>query len=391
MTSARLGFLATLRGHHAEAERQYRQAVAMWDALGGTDPRRYFASWGLGFLLHQDRRYAEAVVELRKLVAPFEGEDIVPAYVAEGRQALGTCSTTSGDSARQKPCCAARSPGRCGISADDRDTLETRRTLGAVLRDQGKLDDAERLYREVLERHRLKYGPEHVRTKTTGMVLGILLDRRGRFAEAEPLLRGAVEVNAAVNGADSAYAAQAMQNLANNRLASGDLREAESLLRKTLAIQRVVYSGRNPDEGDHLNRLAYILLLRGDPAGPETYHQALAFHQARPLGEALWVTDGLHYLAWSMRRMGISPPPRRSTGGRSSSHPDDLARGPSVPRRHAGRVGRDAGRPRAPGRRQLRCSRRAPPAGSGACRASRAGGRQRTRGPRARPRGARRC
>ena len=59
----------------------------------------------------------------------------------------------------------------------------------------------------------------------------------------------------------------------------------------------------HPDEGDLLNRLAYLLAARGAVDADPVYREAVTFKAALE-GEPVFVTDGLHFLASARHRSG---------------------------------------------------------------------------------------
>ena len=67
-------------------------------------------------------------------------------------------------------------------------------TLAYELQAQGKFDEAEPLYRELLEMSRETLGDRHPDTLECMNNLGLLLRDKGDFTAAEPLLREALEV-----------------------------------------------------------------------------------------------------------------------------------------------------------------------------------------------------
>jgi hypothetical protein len=72
--------------------------------------------------------------------------------------------------------------------------LTVRSTLAAIYRKQSKRQEAERLWREVLEVQRRVLGDTHPDTLDTMVVLGeFLVEREGKFDEAEPLLLEALK------------------------------------------------------------------------------------------------------------------------------------------------------------------------------------------------------
>lgn len=307
LTLTRQGLVATKRGQHSQAQQLYREAMATWATAEGNDegdPRRLRPAIGLGSLLAQDRRYAEAAEFLERVVEPYRTKAVVPGAIVTARKVLAAVLMNAGRLEEARTIAETSLAGLDAAGIEGQDTLELTRFYGAILRDLGRLDEARVVYERLLERSRTLYGEHGTQTAAIEVTLGILAEREGDFPRAEQLLRRALQSWAKAWGGDHLHSSQVLQNLANVRLAQGDLVESEQLLRKVLEIQRAAYSGRNPDEGDHLNRLAYIAAETGSPDAQALYRQAVAFHEARPADEPLWITDGLHYLAYAMERHG---------------------------------------------------------------------------------------
>jgi tetratricopeptide (TPR) repeat protein len=71
---------------------------------------------------------------------------------------------------------------------DHPSTVGALANLALLLKKQGKLEEAEPLYRDVLARRRALFGDAHSSTLTSILNLAVLLQARGRFAEARDLL-----------------------------------------------------------------------------------------------------------------------------------------------------------------------------------------------------------
>ena len=125
------------------------------------------------------------------------------------------------------------------------DTLESMNDLALLLKDQGKLDEAEPLFRETLEARRRTLGEEHPDTLTSVNNLAVLLKILGELDEAEPLLRQALEAQHRILGEKHPNTLQSMNNLASLLWAQGKLAEAERLGKRV-----VVFSGKTLAEGD---------------------------------------------------------------------------------------------------------------------------------------------
>ena len=74
--------------------------------------------------------------------------------------------------------------------------------MGFLLKARGKLDEAERYYRESQERRRRVLGDDDPRTLTSINNMGSLLKAQGKLDEAEPYYREALEGRRRVLGDD---------------------------------------------------------------------------------------------------------------------------------------------------------------------------------------------
>ncbi|MCG7359655.1 tetratricopeptide repeat protein [Roseomonas sp. ACRSG] len=133
---------------------------------------------------------------------------------------------------------------------------------GASLLRQGRLEEAEPLFRAVIARH-----PDLPEANAT---LGALLGALGRLREAEPHLRRALRARPA--------SADAHGNLGNLLRDLGRLEEAETCLREALRLR--------PRYPEALNNLGAVRRDQGDHAGAaQAFQAALAqrpdFHLAR--------------------------------------------------------------------------------------------------------------
>src|SRR5262249_46362984 len=86
------------------------------------------------------------------------------------------------------------------------------RGLLAYLReDQGRLADAEKLHRQQLDSYLRKYGPHHPVTLRARADLGLNWQQQGKLKEAEALFRTLVEEWRQLRGADSLDALTALR------------------------------------------------------------------------------------------------------------------------------------------------------------------------------------
>jgi Tfp pilus assembly protein PilF len=192
---------------------------------------------------------------------------------------------------------------------EDADVATALQNLAALLKAQGKYDEAEPLYRQSLaiDRkvstlmsvylfHRTScqvYGDEHPKVATDLNNLAELLRAQGKYNETEPLHRQSLEIKRKVLGEQHPSVAASFNNLAELLKTQGKYDEAEPLYRRSLAIDRKVsalmsvclfhrtscqvYGDEHPKVATDLNNLAELLRAQGkyDEANP-LYQQSLA-------------------------------------------------------------------------------------------------------------------
>jgi serine/threonine protein kinase/Tfp pilus assembly protein PilF len=151
------------------------------------------------------------------------------------------------------------------------DTLEAMTNLGHLLQTQGRHVDAERLYRDALERSRRVLGDDHPDTLRVLNSLSSLLQQEGKLAEAEPLRYEALERTQRVLGKDDEHTLTVRSNLATLLLEQNKIADAEPLLRDVLEQSRRVLGD------DHPVTLKRLINLGG------VYHKQGKFDEAAPL------------------------------------------------------------------------------------------------------------
>lgn len=125
--------------------------------------------------------------EREKLLSAEPSNDKHQLDVALALSCLGSTARL-GDSDSSKPLEyleRARTIQEKLLSPDDDDLIDTIGRLGVALKDVGRFDDAEPLYKRRFEAMLLKYSPEHPKTLFAQMNLAMLMDAKGNFSEHE--------------------------------------------------------------------------------------------------------------------------------------------------------------------------------------------------------------
>jgi len=165
------------------------------------------------------------------------------------------------------------------------DTLSSLDSLRVLLKAQGKLDEAEPLLRENLEVRRRTLGDAHPDTLTSINNFGMLLLDQGKFHEAEPLLREALEVRRRALGNTHSDTLTSVRNMALVFLKQDNLTEAEPLFREALEGRSHTLGDSHPDTLVSINNLGLLLEAQGKLSEAEPLFQKALKGRRRTLGE----------------------------------------------------------------------------------------------------------
>ncbi len=177
--------------------------------------------------------------------------------------------------------------------------------LGDLRYDQGRIDEAEDLFRRALEIRRELHGDEHPQVATGLNDLGVALYARGELDAAEVPLRQALELHRRLLGANHPHLAITLSSLGVLRLAQADHEEAAELLESALEIRRVLYGDEHPSVAQILNNLGELCRRRGDlPAAVEYLSEALEIiRKIQGINHPAYA-DGLSNLARAVQMRG---------------------------------------------------------------------------------------
>ena len=252
-----LGMLARAKGELRKAERLYGEALEQRRELLGEQHADYAQTLNnLGVLLrntgelHAAEKHLREALRIRRAVWVEQARGAVPDPV---------------DSRR-----------RCG------DVATTLVNLAAVLKNEGRLDEAEDLYRESLTLFLEALGREHYRIAVVLNNLALLLTDRGRYREAEPLFREGLVIRRKVFGNEHQATATGLKNLALLLARRERYAEAEVLYREALSLGRKL-PGDRQRLANTLTNLADLLASVGEYDEAEALcREALAIRADRP-------------------------------------------------------------------------------------------------------------
>ncbi len=186
--------------------------------------------------------------------------------------------------------------------AGRRDQVLALAALGGALTGQGRVRDAEAVYRRTLP-IAASLGPDSPFTAIVENSLSLILDAQGRFAEAEPLHRSSLVAIMKMPGTAAAIPTLTA-GLADNLAGQGRFAEADPEYRRALELARTINGARHPAVAQIMNSLALNAQKRGAFAEAERLFRAAAEINLEKLGadHALAGRDasnlGALYLDW---------------------------------------------------------------------------------------------
>ncbi|MCP3963916.1 MAG: serine/threonine protein kinase [bacterium] len=163
------------------------------------------------------------------------------------------------------------------LEMPERLLLTTKANLATTLMHQGKFEDAERLYEEVLrKRIELSENPDQDKhVATTRRNLGALNYARGDFENAETYLIQALEARILVYEDESTYVASVLDLLGDVLAAQGKVEDAEKRYNQVLAMRKKLLGDEHLDVGVTKKNLANLLARREPDRAHELVTQAL--------------------------------------------------------------------------------------------------------------------
>jgi serine/threonine-protein kinase len=217
-----LGLLRDSQAKYDEAEDLIRKAIAITNQNSSAVGERGRATAGLGKVLEDRGKYAEAIPMLQEAVRLQSAAGGNEAELAATISELANCNFYLGDY---------------------------------------QLSDA--LNRRVLEMQEKLYGDRHPLIADTLINLGAIQYDLGNYTEAERFDRRALEITQAWYGADNPETASAMTILARALVSETHYDEASRLLLQALSIQERVYGKVHPRVASALNEVGKVAQKQG--------------------------------------------------------------------------------------------------------------------------------
>jgi eukaryotic-like serine/threonine-protein kinase len=145
------------------------------------------------------------------------------------------------------------------LPADDPELIESIARLSVVATEQGKFGEAEALTREALAASVRRFGAGSAEASQRTTRLAVLLHNRGRLDESIEVQKRALAIADALGPPDESYLT-GLNNLGSLYLDSGRLKEAEPVIRRTLALREKLLGPEDPLVAQSLSNLALLMM-----------------------------------------------------------------------------------------------------------------------------------
>ena len=148
-------------------------------------------------------------------------------------------------------------------SQDNQNTLNAVHNLGNLYANQGKMEEAEAMYRRALKGYEKACGPEH--TSTLDMInnLGALYADQGKMEEAEIMYQQALNGYEKAWGPKHTSTLDTVNNLANLYKSQGKMEEAEVMYRRALKGCEKAWGPEHTSTLDTVNNLGLLYADQG--------------------------------------------------------------------------------------------------------------------------------
>ncbi|OOQ91280.1 putative tpr domain protein [Penicillium brasilianum] len=149
------------------------------------------------------------------------------------------------------------------LGEDHPDTLTSMHNLALTYQDQGRWEEAEQLQVQVMETRKTKLGEDHPSTLTSMHNLASTYRQQGRWKEAEQFFVRVTETCTTKLGEDHPDTLTSMHNLASTYREQGRWKEAEQLFVQVIESRKTKLGEDHPDTLSSMHSLAWTYLNQG--------------------------------------------------------------------------------------------------------------------------------
>ena len=152
--------------------------------------------------------------------------------------------------------------------------------LATLYKEMGNLQQAETIFRQVLEYAQRLTGVESPQTASAQVALGAFYWEVGRLQEAERLFEEALRKHEKIFGPEHAHVAVSLNNLAQVYQRTKRLKQAEPIMRRALAVLEKVYGHSHPEVAFSVSNLGILLdELKQTSEAERLFLRAIAVHE----------------------------------------------------------------------------------------------------------------
>jgi serine/threonine-protein kinase len=210
-------------------------------------------------LRHETAAYAEAEERLRKTITiASQGKDVPDLSRAWSLlvRVVGSRLGRHQEALWMQPASEALAE----LADDDRLRAASLNSLGMLLSDMGRYEEAQKVHERVLALRQKSLGSEHPDVATTLNNLGGVLFYLGKYEEARQMHARTLALREKILGPEHPHVAASLNNLGLALWKLGQLEEARAAHERALALREKVLGPDNPDVAASLNNLGLVLL-----------------------------------------------------------------------------------------------------------------------------------
>ena len=274
------------RGDYAAAESVHRESVMRHRRdIGPDDPRTGTAYFHLGDIIVTrggDSREAERLFRQGIAIHRAAGGPLSPGQV-HGMNSLAHLLSVRGQHEKAESVLRdALKVTESVFGATGPDVADAMEQLAHELSRQKRYDEALRLKRRGLQLWRNAVGPEHAAVASSMHTLGEMLIERGDYAEAESLLVQVIAMRARLYGPGTVLIGLTRSSLGEAFYRQRRFEEAERELTRALEIQKRYQTDQHEDMRRTYRRLALVLDALGRSGEADRYRTLVRVEASTP-------------------------------------------------------------------------------------------------------------
>ncbi|KAI1317055.1 kinesin light chain 3 [Xylariaceae sp. FL0255] len=263
------------QGKYEEAEEMHRQTLGlMEEVLGREHPDTLTVMSNLALVLCSRGKY-DAAEKMHRQALGLK-EEVLGREHPDTLISINNLANVLGSQGKYKEAekMYRQTPGLMEeeLGREHPDTLTIMSNLAEVLHSRGKYEEAEKMYEQTLglmeevlgrEHPSTLIGREHPSTLASINNLANVLSSQGKYEEAEKMYRQILGMMEEVLGREHPSTLTSMSNLALVLYSQGKYEEAEKMHRQALGLKEEVLGREHPDTLTSMNNLALVLGKQG--------------------------------------------------------------------------------------------------------------------------------